>query len=747
MRLPLKLWRCVAVVVALAACPAAAQVQLPAGRGVAQLEADRQRVEGGVYYAEGNVVIRYESLRLFADRVEYDSATGVAHVSGNVRFEADLHEITADEARLNIRTGQGSFLRVRGSVHASRPGRADVLVSPNPFYFEAEEVERHDERTYSIRRAWVTVCEPDRPHWQFFAPRAELTLERSVVLVHTNFRLFRIPLLYLPYASAPVGPRLRQSGFLVPHIANTSRKGFVFGDSYYWAMTDWADLTASAELMSRRGLGHSAELRARPSEQVRVGASYFAVRDRGLLRADGTRFPQGGYQARFELDARLPRGWRAAMDLNQLSALRFRLAFAETFSEAARSEVSSSASLVNNFNGYSAGFAWRRFKNFLTADPETSVILRHAPGAQFSSHDRALWRDWPVYFGFRASAEGVHRRDPALETPSVSPRLEFAPHVTVPLRWGPWLGITSTVGFRSTHYGAQLEDGSAVARALRRNAAEVEIDLRPPSLARVWQGSGAKWKHAVEPRVVYRWVNGVNRFGRFLRFDEQDTLTDTSELEYSVTHRFFRRSGDQGAREFLAWRVAHKYYFDETFGGAIVPGQRNSLQALYSITPFAFADGPRRFSPVVSDLTITPGGRYDAQFRADFDPVRNKLTALGTLIKARPYRESFVTLAHFATRADDILQPLSNQVRALVGYGDIHRIGWNVAAGFSYDVNRRFLQNQVVQVSYNGSCCGIGFEFRRLSLGPLRSENQFRVSLMIANVGTFGNLRRQEKIF
>jgi LPS-assembly protein len=246
---------------------------------------------------------------------------------------------------------------------------------------------------------------------------------------------------------------------------------------------------------------------------------------------------------------------------------------------------------------------------------------------------------------------------------------------------------------------------------------------------------------------VYRYVRGVNAFGRFLRFDEIDTLTDTNEIEYGITQRFFRRKAGGSADEVVSWRVAQKHYFDPTFNGAIVPGRRNVFQALNSITPYAFADSPRRFSPVVSDLRVTPGGRYDAQFRMDIDPVRRKVTAVGTLIRTRPYKESFVTLAHFATDAVPALQPRSNQIRALFGYGELNRLGLNGSFGFSYDINQRFLQNQIVQVSYNGRCCGLGFEYRRLALGPVRSENQFRVAFLIANLGTFGSLRRQEKIF
>jgi hypothetical protein len=57
------------------------------------------------------------------------------------------------------------------------------------------------------------------------------------------------------------------------------------------------------------------------------------------------------------------------------------------------------------------------------------------------------------------------------------------------------------------------------------------------------------------------------------------------------------------------------------------------------------------------------------------------------------------------------------------------------------------VQNELAQVSYNGSCCGISVEYARLSLGTLRDENQLRFALVIANIGTFGNLHRQDKIF
>jgi len=218
-------------------------------------------------------------------------------------------------------------------------------------------------------------------------------------------------------------------------------------------------------------------------------------------------------------------------------------------------------------------------------------------------------------------------------------------------------------------------------------------------------------------------------------------------LEYSLTQRLYRRAGQGQASEIFSWRIAQKYYFDPTFGGALLSGQRNVFQALNSITPFAFADTPRRFSPLVSDLRITPAGRYDLEFHTDYDPVRGKVTALGTLLNIHPYGQSFFNVAHFTVQSDPILQPRENQIRALVGWGQMNRRGWNGAFSINYNVRQHFLQYQVFQASYNGSCCGISFEFRRLALGPVRSDNQFRVALLIANIGRFGTLRRQERLF
>ena len=216
----------------------------------------------------------------------------------------------------------------------------------------------------------------------------------------------------------------------------------------------------------------------------------------------------------------------------------------------------------------------------------------------------------------------------------------------------------------------------------------------------------------------------------------------------------FTAGRDGQANELVTWKVAQAYYFDPTFGGALVPGTRNVFQALDSITPFAFADEPRRFSPINSDLVITPGGKYDAEVRLDYDTVRHRITTAETLLKIHPTENFNFSVAQFSidntavlAPYNAVLQPAENQIRVQAGYGASNRRGWSARRVSAMTSKQNILQNQFVEVSYNGSCCGISLEYRRLSLGEIRTENQFRVSLNIANIGTFGNLRRQEKLF
>ena len=113
-----------------------------------------------------------------------------------------------------------------------------------------------------------------------------------------------------------------------------------------------------------------------------------------------------------------------------------------------------------------------------------------------------------------------------------------------------------------------------------RSAREFKLDLVPPSFSRVFNRKswlGDKLKHVIEPRVTYEYVTGIGQdFNKIIHFDETDLLSNTNEVTYSLTNRLYAKRGDD-VTEVFSWELSQARYFDPTFGGAIVAGERNVL--------------------------------------------------------------------------------------------------------------------------------------------------------------------------
>jgi LPS-assembly protein len=98
--------------------------------------------------------------------------------------------------------------------------------------------------------------------------------------------------------------------------------------------------------------------------------------------------------------------------------------------------------------------------------------------------------------------------------------------------------------------------------------------------------------------------------------------------------------------------------------------------------------------------------------------------------------------------SNNISSPLHfHQFRILLAYGTPNKRGWSGAGAVGFDADVGFLQYSAVQSSYNWDCCGVSVEYRRFALGSVRNENQYRFSFNLSNVGSFGNMKRQERLY
>lgn len=437
-----------------------------------------------------------------------------------------------------------------------------------------------------------------------------------------------------------------------------------------------------------------------------------------------------------------------------------------------------------------------------------SIQIVHAPSFDASSVDQQLGH-LPLFWSLDSSLSGLSRSEPGFHT-NLLARFDFNPELSMPLLFHGWT-LRPGITFHETYYSQRLVNGVAMADATNRQALETDVELRPPAVEKIFDREflGQKWKHVIEPRAVYRYVTGVNDFANVLRFDERDILSDTHEVEYGLVTRLYARRQSSSVeecetpmtglavgaaapeqtvpwqrasaldtnpctpgpqtREVATWELAQKYFLDPTFGGAIVSGQRNVFTTTEDLTGIAFVTRARHLSPLVSRLRAATSSRTDTEWDFDYDFQLNRINTSTLLLNynAGPFTlgggDAFLQIPQLPSQSLatsknlGVCGPITptstqstckfQQFRVSLGYGSSTRRGLSAASSFGIDAETRQLQFATAETSYNWDCCGLTLEYRRYAIANVRNENLFRFTFSLANIGSFGNLRRQERLY
>jgi LPS-assembly protein len=209
-------------------------------------------------------------------------------------------------------------------------------------------------------------------------------------------------------------------------------------------------------------------------------------------------------------------------------------------------------------------------------------------------------------------------------------------------------------------------------------------------------------------------------------------------VRYGIVNRLFTK------RELFSWSLYQKYFFDPTLGGAVVPGRRTAVDPLLAVSGFDFEDGPRRFSPIVSDMRFSATQSTSTDLEVDYDTRTHLFRSAGIIGNAN--RGQFIGgVSYFFTRSSSF-QTANNQLRTSFSYGNRLKPGFSTALSFSYDVQHTLFQGSVAEIGYSTSCLGLFFEVSQFNIGS-RVESRFQFSFTLKNVGSVGTLKPRERLF
>ena len=228
-----------------------------------------------------------------ADAVTYDTRNEIVTASGSVRMSRDGNYLAADQVSWDRNSGR---VRATGSV---------VIVNPEGDKFIGEEVDLTDTlrdgtvnnllvvlegggrlaAARGTRSGDITVLEnaiyspcpvttesgcPKRPSWSITAAKVTHDPNRDrVQFTHGRFQLFGIELPLLPVFAIGTGSNQGgASGWLVPDISVSSKKGFEVAFPYYWRPSPNRDFTLTPHLYT----GVLPAIEARYRQLTSIGA-------------------------------------------------------------------------------------------------------------------------------------------------------------------------------------------------------------------------------------------------------------------------------------------------------------------------------------------------------------------------------------------------------------------------------------------------------------------------------------------
>ena len=226
---------------------------------------------------KGSVKVEREDATIEADEMVYFEETGDVTATGNIRYDDPQTFFTAKNAEMNMEKKTGKLYD------------ADIFIKDDNYYLKGAVIERKAENEfYSRDETNVTTCDGPVAAWCFRGKEMNLLVNDQFTGRDVSFLVKDVPLFYSPYLWAPIN-KDRKTGFLIPAVSNSNKRGLGISIPFFWAIAENRDATFIVDAYSRQGIGTGMEYRYIEPGGIRSAWWLYHIRDQNLKR-DFTEF-------------------------------------------------------------------------------------------------------------------------------------------------------------------------------------------------------------------------------------------------------------------------------------------------------------------------------------------------------------------------------------------------------------------------------------------------------------------------
>jgi LPS-assembly protein len=616
--------------------------------------------------ARGAVVIRRGDTELRAEEVRLNRTTNEAEAHGGVILSDPEGTIFAEAIRLN-------FDEETGILEG-----AQMQLQRNQYSLRGDVIEKGFGQSFRIENGEFTTCQCDEgpPSWSISGEDLAVTLGGYGTLKSGTFNILDIPVLYIPRAIFPVQLE-RQSGFLIPQVGVSNRRGFQLLMPFYWAISKSQDATIGFDLETNARVGIVGEYRYALRRGARgvIDAAYFNDAMRSLETEPGSDsvVPRDRWSVLADIEHGLGESSRGFVDAFLVGDDQF-LRDMNTYAFDYRLET---AIRTLPFTKSQAGFVheWQRalvkgkgvYYQNLTG-PE-STTLQKAPEI-----DLAAQTAWSPFLLGDLAAGGVYFER---ESGVTGFRLDIQPAATVPLPLGRYAFGSVRAAGRETAYfltDPNIEGASFVGtpevlpRDQSRELVEVRADVGT-ALSRVYSLKRfglEKLRHSIEPALAYLYVPDVSQVDLPL-FDGVDRVNQRNLFTYGLSSRIVGKFEEEVALhteseegvEPAAASSGRPQATSERYREIARFSLMQSVDVLRDIDPLQAGRPADHFSDIDFGGRINPARVFSLRFAGSYDTLNNDLSAA---------RVGFFFEEPWSTRRESVSSGLETRTSAGVSY-------------------------------------------------------------------------------
>ncbi len=197
----------------------------------------------------GNSSLIYGSTNLKSERINIDwtqnqlFAEGMpdsaGQIAGSPEFNDEGEPYKGARVYYNFKTKKGRVLA----------GKTEM----GDGFYRGTKIKKQAPDVLFVQNGVYSTCNLDEPHFHFWGKEMKILVKDKIIARPIVLMMNQVPVFALPFAILP-NRGGRQSGIIPPTYGESALRGiFLRGGGYYWALSEYYDLTTTGDYYSKGG--------------------------------------------------------------------------------------------------------------------------------------------------------------------------------------------------------------------------------------------------------------------------------------------------------------------------------------------------------------------------------------------------------------------------------------------------------------------------------------------------------------